>query len=110
MSIAPERRFSPSRPCPVCGGHDRLPRGNGERCYGFLAEDGMWAHCTRDEHAGGLEQNPESGTYAHKLMGDCHCGVRHDTEPADANGHAARPKRKIVESYDYRSVQGNLVF
>jgi hypothetical protein len=64
MSIAPERRFSPLRPRPVCGGHDRLPRGNGERCYEFLAEDVVWAHCTRDEHAGGLELNPESGTYA----------------------------------------------
>jgi len=110
MSIAPERRFSPSRPCPVCGGHDRLPRGNSERCYGFLAEDKVWAHCTRDEYAGGLEQNPESGTYAHKLMGDCRCGVQHDTGPADDIGHEARPKMKIAESYDYRSAEENLAF
>lgn len=110
MSIAPERRSSPTRPCPICGGHDRLPRGNGERCYGFLSEDGRWAHCTRDEHAGGLEQNQESGTYAHKLVGDCRCGVRHDPSPADANGHALQRKRKIVETYDYRSAEGNVVY
>jgi putative DNA primase/helicase len=110
MSIAPECRFSPSRPCPVCGGHYQLPRGNGERCYGFLAEDGVWAHCTRDEHAGGLEQNPESGTYAHRLKEGCRCGVRHDTGPADLVGHEAPQKTKIKEAYDYRSAEGNSVF
>jgi hypothetical protein len=57
MSVTSERRFSLSLPCPVCEGHDRLPHGNGARCYGFLAEDGRWAHCTREEYAGLLEQN-----------------------------------------------------
>jgi putative DNA primase/helicase len=110
MSIASERRFSHSRPCPVCSGHPNLRRGNSERCYGFLAEDGQWAHCTREEYAGRLEQNPESGTYAHKLVGDCRCGARHDPGPADANGHASRRKRKIVETYPYRSAEGNSVY
>ena len=110
MSVAPERRFSPTRPCPICGGYDTLPRGQGERCYGFSSEDGRWAHCTREEYAGRLEENPESRTYAHKLMGDCRCGVRHDPSPADANGHASRRKRKIVETYDYRSAKGNVEY
>jgi len=57
-----------------------------------------------------LEQNPESGAYAHKLKGDCSCGVRHDPDTADANGHAPQRKRKIVETYDYRSAEGNVVF
>jgi hypothetical protein len=57
-----------------------------------------------------LEQNPESGTYAHKLVGDCRCGVRHDPGPADTNGHAPRRKTKIVETYDYRSAEENVVF
>jgi len=57
-----------------------------------------------------LEQNPESGTYAHKLTGDCRCGVRHDSGPAEANGYAPRRKRKIVGTYDYRNAQGNVVF
>jgi 5S rRNA maturation endonuclease (ribonuclease M5) len=110
MNVTPERRFSPSRPCPVCGGHPNLRRGNGERCYGFLSDDGVWAHCTRAEHAGGLEQNPDSGTYAHKSKGDCRCGVRHDVGLADANGHAPRPQSKIVATYDYRSAEGNVEF
>ena len=110
MSIAPERRFSTAHPCPICGGYDRLPRGNGARCYGFLSEDGLWAHCTREEYAGRLEQNTESRTYAHKLMGDCRCGVRHDPSPADANGYAQPRKRKIVKTYDYPSAEGNVVF
>jgi hypothetical protein len=87
-----------------------LRRGNGERCYGFLAEDRQWAHCTREEYAGRLVQNPESGTYAHKLMGDCRCGVRHDLGPANANGHVLRRKRKIVKTYDYRNAEGKVVF
>jgi putative DNA primase/helicase len=110
MSISPALRFSPSRPCPVCGGHERLPRTNGERCYGFLSEDGLLAYCTREEYAGRLEKNPESDTYAHKLMGDCRCGVRHDPGPAETNGHAPRRKTKIVETYDYRSAEDNVVF
>jgi putative DNA primase/helicase len=57
-----------------------------------------------------LEQNLDSHTYAHKLMGDCRCGVRHDPGPADANGHVSRRKSKIVETYDYRSAEGNVVF
>jgi putative DNA primase/helicase len=111
MSIPPERRFSPSRPCPVCGGHDRLPRGNNERCYGFLSKDGAWAHCTREEYAGGLEQNPESGTYPHRLLGECRCGARHDPGLSDANGHVVpRRARKIVDTYDYRNASGNSTF
>jgi len=110
MSVAPERRFSPTRPCPICGGHDQRPRDKGERCYGFSSEDGLWAHCTREEYAGLLEQNPESATYAHKLKGDCRCGVQHNPSPADANDHAPQRKRKIVETYDYRSAEGNVVY
>jgi putative DNA primase/helicase len=109
MSVTSERRFSLRRPCPVCGGHDQLPRGNGERCYGFLSEDGLWAHCTRDEHAGGLGQNPESGTYAHKLMGDCRCGFRHDPASAESNGHGQQ-QRGIVATYDYRNAEEGVEF
>jgi putative DNA primase/helicase len=110
MSVTPERRFSPSRPCPVCDGHDQLPRGEGRRCYGFISEDGQWAHCTREERTGGLEQNPESGTYAHRLIGDCYCGVRHGSDPADANGHMPQRAGKIVAAYDYQSADGILLF
>ncbi len=101
MSVAPERRFSPSRPCPVCGGHDQLSRGNNERCYGFLSEDGQWAHCTREGYAGGLKQNPESRTYAHRLVGNCGCGVQHGQGPLESGDNGSRQWRKIVETYIY---------
>lgn len=109
MSVAPDQRFTSSRPCPVCGGHAQLLRGNKERCYGFLSGDGSWAHCTREEHAGGLEQNPESGTYGHRLMGNCRCGSRHNPSPASDNGHAPGRAKEIVKTYDYRDADGKLL-
>jgi putative DNA primase/helicase len=106
MSVASERRFSHSRPCPICGGHPRLRRGNGERCYGFLSEDGVRAHCTREEYAGGLQQNPESGTYVHRLTGNCRCGVQHDQGPLEFGRNGSRQRRKIVEAYQYCEARG----
>ena len=58
-----------------------LPQGEGRRCYGYLSDDGRYAHCTRAEHAGGLERNKNSDAFAHCLQGDCGCGVTHG-EPA----------------------------
>ena len=42
-----------------------------------LSDDGAVAHCTRPEHAGMLEQNPNSETFPHRLQGECACGARH---------------------------------
>ena len=109
MSVEAGQRFVPSRPCPVCGGHEQKPRGGGERCFGFLSEDGAWAHCTREEYAGGLERGRKSETYAHRLTGGCSCGVRHDPGKGGVNGQ--RPKQsKIAETYDYRGADGTLRF
>jgi putative DNA primase/helicase len=110
--VRPEQRFSPSRPCPVCGGHDRSPRGAGERCYGFLSDDGEWAHCTRDEHAGGLERNAGSEAYPHKLTGDCKCGARHglDSGPERNSRRRKGQRGRIVATYDYRDEGGNLLY
>ncbi|MGH2500764.1 MAG: hypothetical protein ACRDF0_11850, partial [Candidatus Limnocylindria bacterium] len=58
-------RFTAARPCPVCGGFDQAPRGKGVRCFGFLS--GKYAHCTREEHAGGLEVEVGAQTYAHYM-------------------------------------------
>ena len=82
--ISPEQRFRSSRPCPVCGGHAGLPQGEGRRCFGFLSEDGSYAHCTREERAGPLDQNPDSSTFAHILSGACRCGQKHGTATAPA--------------------------
>lgn len=49
MSIPAQRRFKRDHPCPVCGGHEDLPRGKGTRCSGFLLPDGTAAVCMRRE-------------------------------------------------------------
>jgi hypothetical protein len=80
-SIPSSQRFRKAHPCPICGGDDDAPRGQGERCYGFLSSNGQVAHCTRDEYAGQLRKHPKSDTYAHRLVGDCRCGDRHAPNP-----------------------------
>ena len=78
----PKQRFRRDHPCPVCGGHESLPQGKGSRCYGFISDDGLYAHCTREDYAGTLEQNRNSNTYAHYLNGECACGDVHDVGSA----------------------------
>jgi len=95
-------RFSSEFTCPVCKGHPDDPRRNGSRCFGFLSGDGVFAHCTREELAGALEENENSSTYPHLLVGTCRCGTRHG-EPS-TNGH-----KKIVATYDYTDPRGNLL-
>ncbi|MBA3616783.1 MAG: AAA family ATPase [Rubrobacteraceae bacterium] len=110
--VRPEQRFTAERPCPICGGHDRKRRGEGVRCYGFLSDDGEWAHCTREEHAGGLERNAGSDAYPHKLTGDCKCGARHGlASGAERNGGQRKgPRGRIVETYDYHDEGGELLY
>ena len=73
----PQQRFKRDRPCPICGGHADLPQHEGRRCYGYLSDDGRYAHCTRAEHAGRLGWNGNSDTVAHYLEGHRRCGVPH---------------------------------
>lgn len=123
--VAPEQRFSGSRPCPICGGSPSKPSGRGERCYGFVSEDGQWAHCTREERAGGLEPNGNSGTYAHRLAGECRCGEVHDPlgapvvdlrdrrARADARSQDTKAKPKgrgrLVRTFEVKGPDGELV-
>ena len=51
------RRFTKAHPCPICGGHDGLSRGEGVRCFGYYDSQGKYARCTREDRAGGLPQN-----------------------------------------------------
>jgi hypothetical protein len=93
-AVRPEQRFSRSRPCPVCGGYKELPQGKGIRCAGFRSDDGQWCHCTREEYAGMIEPNRtcEPPTYAHRLVGQCYCGLVH-AEPAPAPAESrSRPR------------------
>lgn len=79
-SVNDAQRFSQGHPCPVCGGHDGLPQGRGVRCWGFLSDDGCYAHCTREQFAGNLRQEA-AGTFAHRLEGMCRCGMPHGEAP-----------------------------
>ncbi len=111
MAVARDRRYTQDHPCPICNGHERLPRGTGRRCHGYLSDDDRWAHCSRQEQAGPLLISPESGTYAHRLVGDCRCGVRHDPLPAGEEPRPARPSGRHTpdRTHDYRDEDGLLV-
>jgi len=94
--------FTAASPCPICGGHDREPRGRGRRCHGFLDSTGRYARCAREELAGAIEPGPD-GLYPHLLTGRCRCGQTH--------GEAEREERgRIVATYDYRDEGGKLLF
>ena len=118
--VRPEQRFSPSKPCPICGGDERRPRGIGERCTGFISEDGKWAHCSREEHAGASPFNDKTSAFVHKLTGDCKCGVRHDPVPPGAESLPREPRKngkgdtrslgRTVAEYDYTDEQDELLF
>lgn len=107
-SISQDQRFHQGHPCPICGGHQDDPHGQGARCYGYLSANGQVAYCTREEHAGQLPKNLKSDTYRHQLRGDCRCGVHHDPSPPPQRKSA--PRRQIVATYDYTDEQGTLLF
>ncbi len=102
MSVEARQRHTRAHRCPVCGGADGDPRGKGKRCSGFTSADAEWAHCSRDELAGGLEQEA-GGTYAHRLHGPCKCGSTHG-ESTRAVG------REVVATYVYESERGAPLF
>ena len=100
----PRLRFKADRPCQVCGGHANLPQGKGRRCYGFISDDGLYAHCTREEFAGRLDRNRNSDTYAHYLKGACHCGKSHGVGPA-RDGILPRGSQGAPSVHSYRHPQ-----
>lgn len=118
--------FTRAYPCPVCHGYEEAPRGQGTRCYGFLSSDGRYAHCTREEYAGGILQQA-NGAFAHRLDGDCRCGRCHGDMvalPPSAThasplgkGRAVKhavpiwrdPAERLVATYDYKDTNGRVV-
>jgi len=103
VSVATEQRFrNASSPCPVCGGWDSMPRGQGKRCSGFRSDDGAFIHCTRAEQAGSIEpSDADPPTYAHRAAGPCKCGQEH--------GYQA-PRQEPEATFDYQDVDGSLLF
>lgn len=99
MSVTRSMRHTKANRCPVCGGADEDPRGQGKRCEGFTSKDG-YAHCARSELAGAIEQGPD-GLYAHRLAGSCKCGTSHGAEVLTF--------RERV-TYDYKDAAGVVRF
>lgn len=106
MVATENRRHTAQSPCPICGGFDAAPRGQGMRCWGYL--NGNFAFCTRSEYAGGLPIAGASEAYPHRLTGDCKCGKRHDPRPKTTKNNGRRPTRDIAH-YDYTSEDGQLL-
>lgn len=105
-------RFTASHRCPVCDGYPELARGQGRRCAGFLSDDGAWAHCERDEHAGKLQLDTrtEPATYLHRLDAACRCGTDHGVALAPLNPPAPAVSRRIVQTYPYQDADGRVVY
>jgi 5S rRNA maturation endonuclease (ribonuclease M5) len=109
-----KRAFKRDFPCPICGGHNGQQRGQSKRCYGFLSGE-EWAHCTREEYAGGLSKYPNSDTFGHKLFGNCNCGIQHNSPQDDFGAKFKIPgiknmKTKIIATYDYLDERGELLY
>jgi len=66
MSVIPEQRHTRRNPCPICGGGEDMPRGEGSRCAGFTSEDGEWVRCERMGEAEGAEWDEACNPPAYK--------------------------------------------
>lgn len=95
------------KPCRVCGGHREMKPGAGERCWGFLSDDGSYAHCSREEFAGSIERNPKTEAYPHRMTGPCKCGTTHGDAVVEL-GEAR--SAQVVATYDYRNESGELLY
>jgi len=81
------------------------------RCTGYFSEDGRYAHCSREQHAGVLLLIQGSQTYAHYLDGACDCGVTHSVQaPAAKVVPEAVTRKELVAEYDYRDQVGTLIY
>jgi hypothetical protein len=113
-------RYTAQNLCPVCDGHKNLPAGQGIRCTGFLSEDGLYARCSREQHAGSADCEDNQGliVWVHWLgEGVCRCGngSHGQSSPAQrpsSNGTHntdAVPSR-IVAIYDYKDLDGKVLY
>ena len=89
------QRHDRGAPCPVCGGHQALPKHRGVRCAGFTLD--RVVYCTREEHAGRLPFNisVSPGAYKHRRFGACDCGTAHGWGSSTERGDA-RPRPEIA--------------
>lgn len=125
MNIAPstkvstDQRHSASRPCPVCSGHERMRRGQGERCVGYVsAVEGLVFCSRRSDGAIKTVQTPTGDLYLHKLDGAIPRPVasrpKTDTSrpkpgyktPADAARRLGTGLGKLTGSWTYPKADG----
>ena len=66
MSVEQVRRYTRAQPCPICGGWQSAPRGQGVRCHGHLTSSGAVALCSRTP---GDRGEATSGLWIHRLAG-----------------------------------------
>lgn len=102
-------RFKRSNPCPVCGGGDDMARHKALRCSGYLSDDGRYAHCTRENNAGGLlPTGATPPTYAHRLDAPCKCGTTHDPARAAAAERDNPRTAPVTRRYELRDAEGKI--
>ncbi len=99
-----EMRHLRNNRCPICDGAEGDPRGQSKRCTGYTNLDAGYAHCSREEFAGALDQNG-AGLFGHRLTGPCKCGATHN--PASGTFTATSD---IEATYDYHGADGALLF
>lgn len=112
VTVSASQRYTRSRPCPICGGHERAPRDRGERCAGFLSTDGFYARCTREEHAGHLvaDERTDPPTYLHRIGGPCKCGKEHGPPAANHRQATNGTRAREVACYEYVDREGHLLY
>lgn len=76
-------------PCPVCGGHEDLPRGTGARCWGATHVSGEWTRCTRENFDGEIKR--QSDYVSHTLKQRCWCGDADDGHGAQLDAPVRPP-------------------
>jgi flagellin-specific chaperone FliS len=105
--VATQQRFRKyGEHCPICEGHAGLKQGKGERCAGYMSDDGEYVYCTREEFAGTLERNEKTqpAAFCHKMHGPCNCGTQHGPDlkivPPPSKGAAKSRSAPDVFLYD----------
>ncbi len=109
----PRQRFTHGVVCPVCGGCENSPRGQGIRCPGFIQGD--WIYCTREEKSAGCKHHPttEPPTWSHRLRGKCLCGKEHNPDLVMVTRRPRAHKgdgRTFEDQYEYRDKEGKLLY
>lgn len=105
MAVRSDNRFkNSSSACPICGGWDSMHRGAGQRCGGFLSDDGKYAHCTREDRSGGIQMDGAQ-TFSHYLNGQCKCGVTHQAQVIDS-----KQSWKLTAIYPYSDEKNTLLY